>query len=287
VTRRGLAAWGLAVLAALLLAACSTASVAYRNAGMLYENAPSFLLWSLDDYIDLTVDQKDLAQERLRQALEWHRRHELPAYAQFLETLDAQAQAGLTQDALRMGQERLRGFYRAIAEHVLPDAADLFATLDASQIDDLERRLAKADRRMLDEAAKSRARATGRAIDHLEAWTGRLTPEQRDLVKARMGALQDLTPRRVAEWRVRQARLIALMRTPPPREAMVAQLRDLLFDTDAWRDAAYARALADRDAALADMLAELARTLDAHQLAHVRARIHGLQSDIARATRAS
>jgi hypothetical protein len=270
-----------------MLSACSTASVAYRNARVLYDNAATLVLWSLDDYIDLTADQKDLARDRLGQALAWYRRNELPTYGQFLETLDGQVDAGLTEPALRADQERLRGFYRDTAEHLLPDAADLFATLDASQIDDLEQRLAKADRRMLEKASASRSRALAKTIDHLEAWTGPLAPAQRDLVKARMGALPDLTPQRVAEWRLRQGRLIALLRLRPPRDTMVAQLRGLLFDTDAWRDAAYGRALGERDAAFVSTLAELARTLDASQLAHVRERIRGLQSDIARATRAS
>src|SRR5206468_10348749 len=97
----------------------------------------------------------------------------------------------------------------------------------------------------------------------------------------------DLTPQRVAEWRERQARLIALLRAPPAREEMVAQLHALLFDSEAWRDAAYARALAERDEAIVGMLAELARTLDAAQVAHVKERIRGLRSDIARATRES
>ena len=261
--------------------------MAYRNARVLYDNAASFMLWSVEDYIDLTGEQKDLARERLEKALAWHRRNALPAYADFLGSLDAQVDAGLTEEALRADQERLRGFYRDISEHLLPDAADLFATLDASQVDDLGYRLAKADRRMLEEAAASRARAIGRTLGHIEAWTGSLMPAQRELVKARMRALPDLTAPRVAEWRARQARLIALMRARPPRDEMVAQLHALVFDEDAWRDADYAKALRERDAAMVAMLAELARTLDAGQLAHVKDRIRGLRSDIARATRES
>jgi hypothetical protein len=284
---RRLAAWALAVAMALMLGACSSASVAYRNARLLYDNAPTFMLWSFDDYIELTDAQKDLARERLQKALGWHRRNVLPGYAGFLAALEAQVDAGLTEEALRADNERLRGYYRDLAEHLLPDAADLFATLDGSQVGELEQRLAKADRRMLEEAASSRARAIGRTIGHLEAWTGPLTDTQRELVKARMLALRDLTPQRVAEWRLRQSRLVALLRAQPPRDEMVAQLRALLFDTDAWRDPAYAQAVRERDDALIGMLAELARTLDASQLAHVKERIRGLQSDIARAIRES
>jgi len=285
--RARVAAWILLLAAALVLAGCSTASMAYRNARVLYENAATFMLWSVEDYLDLNDAQKDLARERLQKALEWHRRNALPAYAAFLAELDAQVDAGLTDEALRADHERLRGFYRDLVEHLLPDAADLFATLDASQVDDLEHRLAKADRRILEEARASRDRAMGRTLGHLEAWTGPLTPAQRELVKSRLRALPDLTPQRVAEWRLRQARLVALMRTPPPPDAMVARLHGLLFDTDAWRDPAYARAVRERDESMVAMLAQLARTLDAEQVGSIKARIRGLQADIVRAIRAS
>jgi hypothetical protein len=284
---RRLAAWGLAVVAAAMLAACSTASVAYRNARTLYDNAPTLILWSLDDYLDLADTQKSLARERLQKALAWHRRNALPGYADFLASLDAQVDAGLTEETLRGDQERLRGYYRDIAEHLLPDAADLFATFDAAQVDELEERLAKADRRMIEEAAASRSRAMGRTLGHIEAWTGPLSGAQRELVKSRLRARPDLTRQRVAEWRVRQARLIALMRARPSRDEMVLQLHALLFDVEAAREPRYAQAVRDRDAAMIAMLAELARTLDPAQVANVKERIRGLQSDIARATRES
>ena len=281
------AAWSLLLAAALLLAACSSVGLAYRNAGMLYESAPTLMLWSIDDYLDLTDSQKSLARERLERAHAWHRRNALPAYSEFLATLDAQVDAGLTEEALRADHARLQGFMRAIAEHLLPDAADLFATMDAGQVNELEEGLAKADRKVLEEAQDLRSRSVGRTLSHLEAWTGALRAPQREMVKSRMRAWPDLTSQRIAEWRVRQARLIALMRAGLPRDEMVAQLRGLLFDTGAWRDPAYAQAMRERDSAMAGMLAELARTLDESQLAQVKARIRGLQADIARARRES
>ena len=282
--RARIAAGIVLLAAALVVAGCSTASLAYRNAGRLYESAPTLLLWSFDDFLDLSDAQKSLARERLQQALAWHRRHALPDYAAFLATLDAQVDAGLTEEALRADHERLRAFYRDIAEHLIPDAADLFATFDGAQLDELAQRLAKADRRALDEAAASRARSMGRTLGHIEAWTGPLSGAQRELVKARLRALPDLTPQRVAEWRVRQAQLVALVRARLPRDEMAVQLRALLFDAEASREPAYAQAVRDRDAAMIAMLAELARTLDAGQVASIKARIRGLQADIARAT---
>jgi hypothetical protein len=280
---RRFAAWIAGAAAALLLGACSTADFAYRNAGLLYEQAPSFLLWSVDDYLDLTAAQKDLARGRLARALEWHRRSELPRYASFLSDLEQQVDAGLDERALRDDRDRLRAFYRAIAEHLLPDAADLFATMDDGQVNELARGLARADDKVLEEAPRLREKSLGRTLDHLEAWTGKLAPAQREMVKSRLRAQPNLTPQRVAEWRVRQGALVALLRQRPPRDAMVRALDALLFDEAAWRDPAYARAIEARDSAMIGMLADLARMLTPAQVVHIRSRIHALQADIAKA----
>jgi len=282
-TARRFAAWIAIAATALLLAACSTADFAYRNAGLLYEQAPSFLLWSIDDYLDLTAAQKDFARRRLERALAWHRASALPQYARFLADLERQVDAGLDEQALREDRDRLRAFYRAIAEHLLPDAADLFAMLDDGQVNELARGLARADARLSEEAPKLRAKNIGRTLDHLEAWTGKLSPSQRELVKSRLRAQPDLIAARVAEWRLRQAQLIALLRARPGRDAMVSSLDVLLFDTAAWRDPSYARAVDARETAMIGMLADLARTLTPEQVAHIRERIRGLQADIAKA----
>jgi hypothetical protein len=105
IARRFASAIAIAV-AALILAACSTAEFAYRNAGFLYERAPSFLLWSIDDYLDLTAAQKELARERLDRALAWHRATALPRYAKFLADLELQLDAGLDERALRADRDR-------------------------------------------------------------------------------------------------------------------------------------------------------------------------------------
>jgi hypothetical protein len=285
VNARSLAAWCIAAFATLALAACSTAEFAYRHAGLLYDNAATWILWSVDDYLDLTAEQKAFARQRLDRALEWHRRNVLPDYAAFLRDVERQVDAGLDAAAFRDDREKIRGFYRQVSEHLLPDAAELFALLDDAQVDDLASRLAKADGKMLEEARTVREHGVRRTLDHLEAWTGPLTAAQRDLVKSRMRAFPDLTAMRVAEWRQRQARLVALMRERPPRDRMVAALHALLFDEDAWRDPEYARALAGRDDQASAMLADLARTLSPEQVAHIRERIRGLLADIANATK--
>lgn len=281
---RRFAGWFAIAVAALLAAACSTADFAYRNAGFLYEQAPSFLLWSIDDYLDLTAAQKDFARGRLEKALAWHRASALPEYARFLTDLGRQVDSGLDEQALREDRDRLRAYYRAIAEHLLPDAADLFAMLDDGQVSELARGLARADDKLLEEGPKLRAKNIGRTLEHLEAWTGKLSPSQRELVKSRMRAQPDTTAARVAEWRVRQGRLIALLRERPPRDAMVRELDALLFDTAAWRDPAYGRAVEARETAMIGMLADLARTLTPDQVAHIRERIRGLQAAIAKAS---
>jgi hypothetical protein len=269
---------------AALLAACSASNLVFSNIALAYSNATPMLTWAVDDFIDLSDVQKDWVRGRITRVMAWHRSRELPEYRRFLTGIEASLAGGLTVDEVRAAHVEMRGHYHRLVAQVLPDAADLLLQLDAEQVEGLERKFAEDNRTFAKEGGRNseerRKRSTRRTIEHLEAWTGPLDDAQRDLVASRLATMPDLFAERMADRRARQARTLALIRSKPDRDTMIAELRRLLIDTDTWRNADYLRKLQARDERNFEMIATLSTTLSTEQRAHLHKRLSGFVSDI-------
>jgi hypothetical protein len=270
--------------AAAVLAACSSTSLFYSNIAFAYSNAAPMLTWWVDDYVDLSEGQKDWVRERFERLMAWHRSRELPAYGALLARIEASLEGGLTAEEVRTAHREMRRGYHRLIEQVLPHMADLLLQLDAEQVESLERKFAEDNRKAAKESAvnpeESRSRGIRKAIEHLEVWTGTLEAAQRELVGSRLRALPDISADYRVDRRYRQAETLALIRAKPEREAMIAGLRRLLIDTEAWRRPDYLRKLRERDARNFEMLAVLSSTLSSEQQAHLHRRLRGFMAEI-------
>lgn len=271
--------------AAVLAAACSFTKLAYMNAALAYSTARPVLTWMVADYVDMTGEQRAWVNDRLTRALAWHRARELPEYERFIEWAAISSRDGITVDEARDAHRRLREYYYRLLEHMLPDMADFLAQLTPEQVAKAERKFADDNRKLVHDSVKGtpeerRDERVKRYLEHIEAWTGSLSKEQRALVARHVGDLSDLVDERLGDRRYRQARVLELARTRPPRDEMVAELRRLLIDTDSWRRPEFAQKLRERDERMFAMISELSATLDRGQKAHIEKRARGVMHDI-------
>jgi hypothetical protein len=275
---------------ALAVSACATATLtrmAYNNAAVTYANAGPMLTWMVDDYADLDNEREDWVRTRIERTLAWHRSAELPRLRGILETMLAKSAAPYRVEDIAAQQRELREAYHRLLEHLIPDTAELLASLDSAQIAHIERKIADDNRKYMKEAVKGtpeeRAeRRAKRLMAHLEAWVGDLSAEQRALVHERYRGLRDLTEEMMGERRYRQTEVLELVRAKPPRADLQAGLKRLFVDTDSWRRADYREKMAERDARLHALVADLSATLSADQRAALQKRIRGFLHDIAR-----
>jgi hypothetical protein len=72
-----------------LLAGCSAVKLGYGN-------APTLIYWWLDSYVDFNSAQSPSVRENLAALHAWHRKNELPAYAETLRKLQALAPGDVT-----------------------------------------------------------------------------------------------------------------------------------------------------------------------------------------------
>lgn len=275
---RKLPAWLAVAAAAALLAACSIGRFAYNNASPV-------VTYMVDDYFDLSGDQEDWVRQRFGRLQAWHRASELPTYQRDLKDAVERTERELTVEDARWVNKTLRAYYNRLVEHALPDVAELMLQLDDVQARRFEERFAKESRKIEREMGKGRSegRAKKRAeklIDQIESYTGRLTPEQRDLVVARAHAMVDVTDMRLADRRQRQELVLALIRSKPDQAEAVAGLKRVLIETDTWRKPEYVAALKQRDEELAVLLVELSRTWTPQQRASVQKKIRGYLNDV-------
>jgi len=276
----------LAILAAALLAAaCSFTKLAYMNAALAYSNAKPVLAWMVADYVNLSDYQKTWVDERLSRAVAWHRARELPEYERFVEWAAVSSRDGITVDEAREAHQRLRAYYYRLIEHMLPDMAEFLVQLEPDQIAQVERKFADDNRKLVRESTKGtpgdrRDERVKRYLEHIEAWTGRLSREQREVVARHVGDLSDLVDERIADRRYRQSRVLEIARTRPPRDQVVAELRRLLIDTDSWRRPEFAQKLRERDERMFAMISELSTTLDSGQKGYLDKRARGFMHDI-------
>ncbi|WP_242630993.1 DUF6279 family lipoprotein [Variovorax paradoxus] len=213
------------LLVAAALGACSTIKLAYNN-------LPELSYWWLDAYVDFDGSQTPKVRDELAQLLSWHRQNELPRVLGVLQEAQALAPRDVTAaQACRMA-EQIRERLLAVTERAEPAGTELALSLTEAQLQQLERKYAKNNaeyrKEWLDRSpAEVQEKRYEKFLDRLEDFYGRLTPEQRALVRQQVA--QSVFDPRLAgvERRQRQQEALGLLRgfnaaKPPPAEARAA-----------------------------------------------------------------
>lgn len=278
--RRLLARALLAALVALLAAACSSVT------RVAYDNAPFAAAWMVDDWFDLHDGQRDWVKERLARLHGWHRASEMPAYERLLAETAARAARGLSADDARQVHREMRALWLRLVRRAIPDMADFLLQLHPEQVVFLARKFDEDNERTVRESVRGTPqerleRRQKRYLERIEDWTGRLAPAQRDVVRARVAAMGDLTDEWLGDRRFRQSETIALLRSKPTRAQLEAGLTRLLVDSDSWRRPEYVAKMKARDEQVFAMVADLDATLTAEQRGRLHRRLAGYAADAA------
>ena len=266
---------GLALAA--LLGGCAMVRIAYNNAEPLVR-------YTAHDYFDLDEGQSEEFRKRLLQFHDWHRRTELPAYAELLRAAANKGANGVSREDLTWAAEALRARYRVIITKAVEDTASILVTLTPPQIVELEERLAKANAKYAkeflpaDENKRFRAQAK-RLVGRFEDWTGTLSDEQEDrigrFVKAHMHTAQMRFENR-KRWQRKAVDLIRQVRTP---KELAARLADIFVQPANHRLPEVVQALAVWESELTDLVLDLDRTLTPEQRARVLRRMQRYAED--------
>lgn len=176
----------LAVLAALLVAGCSTMKFAY-------EQAPRLAYWWIDPYVDFDDDQERRAKQDISRWFAWHRTSQLPHYAQALSRAQREAAQDATPAQACQWWQQVQQWRDTAFEQAVPMAVNLALSIKPEQIEHLQQHYTKTNKKFrndyLQDDPKVRQReAVKRVVERAERVYGRLDDTQRHWIAQKVAA---------------------------------------------------------------------------------------------------
>jgi hypothetical protein len=117
----------IAVMLLTLLAAGCTMSFTYNHLDWL-------IPWYVDDYVDLSRQQRQLLQGQLGPVLEWHREEELERYLELLDQIEADLAGEVTATQVRSWADEIIAAVERVEENMVSVALQFGATLSDEQL---------------------------------------------------------------------------------------------------------------------------------------------------------
>ncbi|WPG38612.1 DUF6279 family lipoprotein [Variovorax sp. EBFNA2] len=198
------------LLLAAALGGCSAVKLAYNN-------LPELSYWWLDGYFDFDDAQTPKVRDELAQLLAWHRQNELPRLIGLLQEAQGLASADVTPAQACQLADRVRERLLAVTERAEAASAELVLSLSEAQLQQLERKYAKNNaeyrKDWLDRSpAQVQEKRYDQFLERQEDFYGRLTTEQRALLRQQVA--QSVFSPRLAyeERRLRQQEALVLLR---------------------------------------------------------------------------
>jgi hypothetical protein len=271
----------------LLAAACSSLKLGYNNADAL-------LLYSLNSYFDLDDPQEDLARERLRGLLSWHRHTQLTGYAQLLTEVQHKLDGQVKADDIAALQQQINAKLTEIGDQAAPDLAALALTLTPAQIERFASKLAQESsnaRRELVRVAGARESTDKRArryIERAESWFGSVNAEQLQILNAALMERSTAETWWMDERERRQRELAHLLQRihdeKPPAAEATRRMREYLAQLAEPREAQRRAALLTYRQSSAELVARLLNAATPAQRAVLAKKLRGYAEDFAALT---
>lgn len=202
-------------LAAIAVLAVFVASCAAIRIG--YNNADTLALLQLDSYLDLTDDQEQTVKERVNALLAWHRTTQLRDYVTFIDKTRAKLGGRITAADVMDFNQQLNTRMMTAADKAAPDIAHVALTLSPEQIDRAAKKTASDAAKARREFVRAENDATGaerakKYGERAESWFGKLTDEQKDIIRKSLASRPTDATWWIDERERRQREFIALLR---------------------------------------------------------------------------
>ncbi len=269
--------WGV-LLTGLLLAGCSAMQLTYNQADML-------LGWRADNYFDFDPQQKHEFQLRINRLLAWHRREQLPDYAQFVYAAADRAGDGLTRDDILWMVDGFKKRYKVIVDRGIIDAAELLTSLSTEQLRTLPKQWVKDNRNFVDDHdlgagldRQKRARLK-RTLSQINDWTGNLSRAQEQRIEQMLDAVPLVEHLRHQDRLRRQAEFAELLKLRTQRQEFQPKLHAWLLEWEHGRTPEYERTVAEVFERRVEFYIALEKILTPAQREHVLKRLRGFGDD--------
>jgi hypothetical protein len=212
-------------------------------AGTTSKVAGWYVTRQIDDYLDLTSDQKDQVRARVDVLIDEIRHKELPQVLYLMRLVRDAIASNQVPGRISDLQQRSDRYLDHAASRLIPELAWLMTQLNDAQISHFESKLREAvDKIYADQklpSAERRHKLDEQLIESLEKAVGTLSEGQKRTILSAAHALPD---ERGARYRFDLARIQStgkFLRTHPPQAAIEAELGRLWatrYDIESGRD---------------------------------------------------
>ena len=185
----------------LVLGGCSAVKIGYNN-------APALAYWWLDGYVDFHDAQAVQVRDSLAGLHAWHRKTELPLYADVLRQVQRMAAGPVTPQQVCEISDQVRARVNSLGEQASEGMSRVVPTLKPPQLRHLAQQFDKHNQSWREEwldgtPAERTARRLDKALERAEGFYGRLDEPQRAVLRQ---SIQNSAFDATLAWRERQRR---------------------------------------------------------------------------------
>ena len=250
----------------------------------LYRHADRLVLWKIDEYVDLTADQKKFVQERLKDLLARHRKDALPIYERFLIQLKEQSADAVNRQEIDWIFSTYQQLRADLFGRIVTDGAVVLSSLTDRQVRYMERRFQrdheKAARRLTEDPESRLAQRASATLDWLKDWFGPCTKDQQQRIKKLSIALPDLSTVRLEYQEYWQHEFIQFLQLTRDPQALSGYLENWLLFPERSVPPDYQHATEHMTNAVKDMVLAIDRIITPQQRTHALVKLQRLIDDI-------
>ena len=265
------------ILGTLLFSACTLK--------LMYQHADWMLIWSIDDYFDLDMQQRAFLDERIKNQLRWHKQHELPTYAILLRELQQKGHDGISPSEIDWVFANIKLLQKNIVQQAAADSALFLSQIKEDQIRYLESQLAiynKSRLKIIKKSPEERLQHQAKEIfEFMEEWFGKLSADQKKQITHLSRSIPDTMEARFNFRKQRQKEFVALLRSSNDTATIEARLLKWYLDLEAGYPPEYRQLVEERRKHVKTMIFAIDKLLTPQQRQHVNDKIEGIIDDIA------
>jgi hypothetical protein len=259
-----------------------TVSLVACTASFTYNQLDWLIPWYVEDYIDLSRDQRKLLRGHLTPVLQWHREEELSGYIVILDRIESDLAVPVQPATVRGWIDEATAAGQRVEESMLSVALDFGASVSPEQMDEFAASLRKQQREyeeeFLDRSDEEYVTDNHEnLVEFIERFTGRLDGGQKQRLFTAAGDLQRFDGVWLQDRENWLNRLEPLLQRPPGWQSSV---QAAYMNRETSRSSAYREILDHNLGIVTAAVADLMNGLSDRQRQRVTREINNLRSQL-------
>ncbi|MFC1838986.1 DUF6279 family lipoprotein [Thermodesulfobacteriota bacterium] len=193
-----------------------------------YNTIDFFILRSLDQYFDITREQKSFLKEKLEYNLSSHREEGIPQHIDFIKGMQTRVLKGIQEEDVKWFYDELSHQIELIRNRLSDVLVDFLMSLKPEQIEHFEEKMAdqneKNKKRRQKNADRNAEDRSGETIKSFEEWLGHLSDTQKKEILNLVRQMPDNREQTNNDQLERQREFIKALRNEPINRDKIEQL---------------------------------------------------------------